>query len=258
MQIFEHEEFGEVRIITIDGEPWFVGKDVADALGYNNTRDALLKHVDAEDKAILKKSQNATFDIPKRGLSIINESGLYCLILSSKLPQAKAFRRWVTSVILPYVRKHGAFIMEDTLSQMLGDSEFTEALLDSLAEEHAKNIALEDKIETLAPKAHYCDKILLSGEAIPTSIIAKDYGMTVIAFNRLLNELGIQYRIGNTWLLYKDFADKGYTKTKTYHTPNGTAVVHTYWLQRGRLFLYEILALAGIFPQVSSGRAFIV
>jgi len=258
LQIFEHEDFGKIRIITVDGEPWFVGKDVADALGYNNTRDALVKHVDGEDKAILQKSQNATFKIPARGLSIINESGLYCLIMSSKLPQAKAFKRWVTSVVLPSIRKYGAYITEDTLAEMLNSPEFIEALLDSLAEEHAKNIALTDKVEALAPKARYCDKVLLCGEAMQTSIIAKDYGMTVIAFNRLLHELGIQYKMGNTWVLYKEYADKGYTKTKTYHTPGGAAVVHTYWLQKGRMFLYGALAADGIFPEVTSGRAFIV
>jgi len=254
MQIFEHEDFGKVRIIKIDGEPWFVGKDVTDILGYANSRKVLSDHVDDEDKLAYRfvtSGQN-------RSMTVINESGLYCLILSSKLPQAKMFKRWVTSVILPSVRKYGAYITENTLTQMIGNPEFTEALMDALAEEHAKNNTLEDKIEVLAPKARYCDKVLLSGEAIQTSIIAKDYGMTVIAFNRLLHELGIQYRVGNTWVLYKDYADKGFTKTKTYYTPGGTAVIHTYWLQKGRMFLYEILAVAGIFPQVSSGRAFIV
>ncbi|MCL2816416.1 MAG: phage antirepressor KilAC domain-containing protein [Oscillospiraceae bacterium] len=255
MQIFKHEEFGEVRTVMIDGEPWFVGKDITAILGYGNGSRDLNRHVDAEDR---QNYRNGTFEISNRGMTIINESGLYSLILSSKLPQAKAFKRWVTSEVLPSIRKYGAFIVEDTLSKMIGNSEFTEALLDSLAEEHAKNIALEDKIETLAPKARYCDKVLLSGEALQTSVIAKDYGMTAIAFNRLLHDLGIQYRIGNTWLLYKEYADKGYTKTKTYYTPGGTAVVHTYWLQKGRLFLYELLAFAGIFPQVPSGQAFII
>ena len=257
MQIFEHEDFGKVRVIEKDGQPWFIGKDIAGVLGYSNVSKAVVTHVDSEDRItdMVPTAQNGKL-VSKTYL--INESGLYSLILSSKLPQAKAFKRWVTSEVLPSIRKYGAFIVEDTLSKMIGNSEFTEALLDSLAEEHAKNIALEDKIETLAPKARYCDKVLLSGEALQTSVIAKDYGMTAIAFNRLLHDLGIQYRIGNTWLLYKEYADKGYTKTKTYYTPGGTAVVHTYWLQKGRLFLYELLAFAGIFPQVPSGQAFII
>jgi len=254
-QIFKHEEFGRVRAVIIDGEPWFVGKDITAILGYGNGSRDINRHVDAEDR---QNYRNGTFETSNRGVTIINESGLYSLILSSKLPQAKAFRRWVTSVILPSVRKYGAYITGDTLSQMTSNPGFTEALLDALAEEHAKNTALTDKVEKLYPKARYCEKVLLSGEAIQTSIIAKDYGMTAVAFNRLLHDLGIQYRVGNTWLLYKEYADKGYTKTKTYHTPGGAAVVHTYWLQRGRLFLYEILALAGVYPQVPSGQAFII
>ena len=96
----------EVRTVTINNEPYFVGKDVADILGYSNSKDALSKHVEAEDKQIIQRSQNATLDIPNRGLTIINESGLYSLILSSKLSQAKEFKRWVTTEVLPTIRKH--------------------------------------------------------------------------------------------------------------------------------------------------------
>ena len=94
----------EVRTVTINNEPYFVGKDVADILGYSNSKDALSKHVEAEDKQIIQRSQNATLDIPNRGLTIINESGLYSLILSSKLSQAKEFKRWVTTEVLPTIR----------------------------------------------------------------------------------------------------------------------------------------------------------
>jgi len=182
-------------------------------------------------------------------MTIINEPGLYCLILSSKLPQAKTFRRWVTSEVLPAIRKHGAYITEETLEKMLDSREFTDAILEALAEEHAKNVILEGKISALAQKARYCDRVLESGEAVPTSVIAKDYGMSAMAFNRLLNEMGIQYKLGgSTWLLYQDYAGKGYTKSKTFYTPKGECVVHTYWLQRGRQFIYNTLAAAGIYP----------
>jgi len=255
MQIFEHKEFGKIRTVSVDGEPWFVGKDITDILGYGNGSRDLNRHVDAEDR---RNYRNGTSEINNRGVTVINESGLYSLILSSKLPQAKEFKRWVTTKVLPSIRKYGAFIVEDTLSKMMNNPDFTEALLDALAEENAKNNALENKIDELAPRAHYCDRVLLSGDAIQTSIIAKDYGYTAIAFNRLLHDLGIQYRVGTTWLLYKEFTDMGYTKTKTYYTPGGTAVVHTYWLQKGRKFLYDMLSAAGIYPQTATGRAFIV
>lgn len=96
-----NEEFGEIRTVTIDGEPWFVGKDVAVALGYSNTKDAIASHVAEEDKQVIQKSEITTFEIPNRGLTVINESGLYALIFGSKLETAKRFKRWVTSEVLP-------------------------------------------------------------------------------------------------------------------------------------------------------------
>ena len=106
LKVFSNEELGNVRALEIDGEPWFVGKDVATILGYSNTKDAISSHVDDEDKQIFQKSENTTFEIPNRGMTIINESGLYSLILSSKLPNAKKFKRWVTTEVLPSIRKN--------------------------------------------------------------------------------------------------------------------------------------------------------
>lgn len=109
LQIFSNSEFGNIRTIAIDGEPWFVGKDIAESLGYTNSKKTLADHVDDEDKQIIQRSQNVTFEIPNRGLTLINESGLYSLILSSKLPNAKKFKRWVTSEVLPVIRKTGHY-----------------------------------------------------------------------------------------------------------------------------------------------------
>ena len=283
LQIFEHNDFGKIRTVIIDSEPWFVARDVTQALGYKNSPDALKKHVDTEDKRVLQKSRNATFDIPTRGLAIINEPGLYCLALSSKLPQAKNFRRWVTSIVIPSIRKHGAYATPDTLDSMMGSPQFTEALMDALMEENEKYVELrgkydavsekntalirandalakgigmlgddvcelEGKVEILSPKAHYCDIVLFSGDAMPISVISKDYGMTAMSMNSLLHDLGIQYKVGGCWVLYQAFAGKGYMRTRTYHKPSGEAIVHSYWTQRGRRFLYNALALLGILP----------
>lgn len=109
LRIFENEEFGQVRTVTIDGEPWFVGKDVAAALGYSNTKDAIGNHVDEDDKQIIQRSENTTFEIPNRGLTIINESGMYSLIFGSKLESAKQFKHWVTSEVIPAIRKTGHY-----------------------------------------------------------------------------------------------------------------------------------------------------
>lgn len=121
VRVFQNSQFGSIRIIDNDGEPWFIGKDIANALGYSNTKDALNNHVDEEDKRIIKRSQITTFNIPQRsgtdtftiparGLTIINESGLYSLVLQSKLPAAKPFKRWVTHEVLPSIRKTGQYI----------------------------------------------------------------------------------------------------------------------------------------------------
>lgn len=111
LQIFKNPDFGEIRTIEKDGEPWFVGKDVAAVLGYADPFGALKKHVEEEDK---QNCQNDSFESP-RGMTIINESGLYSLVLSSKLPTAKKFKRWVTSEVIPSIRKHGAYMTPETL-----------------------------------------------------------------------------------------------------------------------------------------------
>lgn len=108
--VFNHPEFGELRTVEIDGVVWFVGKDVAEALGYSNTKDAITAHVASEDKKLIQRSEITTLEIPNRGMTIINESGLYSLILSSKLPSAKEFKHWVTSEVLPSIRKTGGYV----------------------------------------------------------------------------------------------------------------------------------------------------
>lgn len=118
LKIFQNEEFGEIRTVTIDNEPWFVGKDVAEALGYSNTKDAIASHVAEEDKQVIQKSEITTFEIPNRGLTVINESGLYALIFGSKLESAKRFKHWVTSEVLPSIRKTGQYQMPNLSKEM--------------------------------------------------------------------------------------------------------------------------------------------
>ena len=120
LQVFTSNEFGEVRTVVINDTPWFVGKDVAVVLGYQNSSRDINRHVDEEDR---QNYQNGTFDSP-RGMTVINESGLYSLILSSKLPKAKEFKRWVTTEVLPAIRRHGAYMTEQTLEEALSSPEF--------------------------------------------------------------------------------------------------------------------------------------
>ena len=249
IQIFENKEFGQIRIVEIDGQPWLVGKDVAKSLGYANASKAISSHVDSDDKIMrmIAHSQNGNVVTQT---ALINESGLYSLILSSKLPTAKAFKRWVTSEVLPTIRKHGAYINDDVLHSMQEDSDYSAELLRNLTAERNRSNALISKMAQLAPKAHYHDIILQCPDAIPVTFIAKDYGMSGAAFNKLLYKLNVQFRIGRTWLLYAKYQRNGYTVTNTY-TKNGmTTLVHTCWTQRGRFWLYELLKSNGILPAI--------
>lgn len=164
LQIFKNPNFGQVRVIEQNGEPWFIGKDVADILGYGNSRDALNTHVDSEDKNTVVISDG------KRGnpnQTIINESGLYSLILSSKLPTAKQFKRWVTSEILPSIRKNGGYIAgQETLSD---DELLSKALLVA-----QNKIAERDKqIKTMQPKVLFADTVAASNTSILIGDLAK-------------------------------------------------------------------------------------
>lgn len=247
LQVFENEDFGKIRVVEIDGAPWFVGKDVTSILGYGNGSRDINRHVDKEDR---QNYRNGTSEINNRGITIINESGLYSLILSSKLPKAKEFKRWVTSEILPSIRKHGAYVTDEVLEAAIKSQDFAIDLFQKLLNEKGKNIALQGEVNSLTPKAQYCDVILQCKNTVPVSIIAKDYGYSAVTFNRLLHDLRIQYKMSGTWLLYQRFAGQGYTQSRTYYTANGIAVTHTHWTQKGRMFLYNTLRCEGVLPMI--------
>lgn len=173
LQIFNNEEFGQIRTVAIDNDPWFVGKDVAEALGYSNAKDALIKHVDDEDKRIILRSQFATLDIPNRGMTIINESGLYSLIFSSKLKKAKDFKHWVTSEILPSIRKTGGYVDNDEAfinTYLPFADEQTKTLFKSTLETVK---SLNNKIEKDKPKVLFADAVETAQNSILIGDLAK-------------------------------------------------------------------------------------
>lgn len=161
----------QVRALTIDDEPYFVGKDVAEILGYKNTKDALLKHVEQEDKTVVKKSRFATLEnIPNRGLTFINESGLYSLIISSKLSSAKQFKHWVTSEVLPAIRKHGAYMTDKKAFDVVHN----ESGLADLLQQAADQLKQKDiQIAEMKPKALFADAITESDTSILVGDLAK-------------------------------------------------------------------------------------
>ena len=259
LKIFENAEFGAVRALEIDGAPWFVGKDVADILGYSNTRDALAKHVDGEDKSDVAIRDAIGRD---QSTTVINESGLYSLVLSSKLPAAKAFKRWVTSEVLPTIRRHGLYAIDDIIADPdLG----IRALLALKAEREArKALEVENKVKDqqiaeLKPKASYYDLILQCPSLLSVTEIAKDYGLSAKALNKMLHDLGVQFNQSGVWFLYSKYQSYGYTQTKTqnYNRPDGTqgARTHMYWTQKGRLFLYDLLKRRGVLPMIERTEA---
>lgn len=252
-KIFENADFGSVRTLEINGEPYFVGKDIAEILGYSNASKALADHVDDDDKL----NNETLSSLGQRGGWLINESGLYSLILSSKMPNAKKFKHWVTSEVLPAIRKHGMYATEE----LLDNPDIAIKAFTALKEERERRKQLEEtvtvqnqQIAELSPKASYYDVVLNAKDLLSTSKIAKDFGKSAVWLNKWLHEKGIQFKQGDIWLLYQKYAEQGYTSTKTsvYNGSDGAehTKVHTYWTQKGRLFIYDLLKADGILPLI--------
>ena len=254
LQTFSNAMIGNVRVMMINGEPYFVGSDVTDILGYKNSRDTLAKRVDDDDKGVA----NCDTLGGKQEMTVINESGLYSLILTSKKPEAKRFKHWVTSEILPSIRKHGAYAVDD----LLKDPEAAVRIFQELANERAKRQAAETTIAAkdqqlleMKPKVSYYDIVLNCPDLIEITKIAKDYGWSGQKMNQYLHEKGIQFKTSDgQWLLYQKYAAEGYTATKThlYKDSSGTerSRIHTYWTQKGRLFIYDLLKKDDILPTI--------
>lgn len=254
--IFNNPEFGEVRTLeTEDGKVLFCGKDVAAALGYSNQRDALAKHC----KGVVKC--DALTNGGKQELSFIPESDVYRLAFGSKLPTAEKFTDWVTEEVLPSIRKHGAYMTPDVLEQTIQNPDFMIGLVTELKAEQERRRAAEltvsvqsQQIAELQPKASYYDVVLNCKDLMSIGKIAKDFGKSAVWLNKWLHEKGIQYKQGDIWLLYQRYAEKGYTSTKTqsYNGSDGEihSKVHTYWTQKGRLFLYDLLKENGYLPLI--------
>lgn len=240
----------QIRALTTEGEPWFVGKDVAEVLGYSNSRKAIADHVDSEDKGVTKcYTLGGTQQI-----AIINESGLYSLILSSKLPKAKEFKRWVTSEVLPTIRKHGAYMTPAKIEEVLTDPDTIIQLATQLKQEREGRLIAEQRIGELTPKADYCDRVLADKSLVTITQIAKDYGMSGRALNATLHDLGVIYKQCETWFPYAKYQKTGWTHSETIMVDkkDGTqkAVLNTKWTQKGRLGLYELLKAHGILPLI--------
>ncbi|MBC5626845.1 phage antirepressor KilAC domain-containing protein [Clostridium sp. NSJ-49] len=226
VQLFVNKDLElEVRAVEIDGEGWLVGKDITESLGYLNSSDALKTHVDEEDKKKIAFSDYPQFG--NKGAVLINESGLYSLVLSSKLPGAKKFKRWVTSDVLPSIRKHGMYATDE----LLDNPDLLIAAATKLKEERAARLEAEKQR----------DKLLHQNKLYTTSEIAKELGLSsATKLNNLLSEKKIQYKQNKTWLLYSKYSELGLVSIKQDVLDNGKIIYDRKWTGKGRDFILNL------------------
>ncbi|HFU4561291.1 TPA: phage antirepressor [Streptococcus suis] len=240
-------------------EPLFLAKDVADWIEHSNPTE-MLKGIDDDEKltsTILRAGQT-------REVNLLTESGLYEVLMQSRKPIAKQFKKQVKQ-ILKSIRKHGAYVTNQKAVEIMSNpnalGEFLQGITDQVKQLELQNLNLVEKNEVLEveliearKQARYLDVIIESKGAVRVTQIAADYGMSANRFNKLLHELGVQHKVNGQWILYKKYMGKGYTDSTTfdYLDKNGQARANmtTTWTQKGRLFLYELLKNNDILPLI--------
>ena len=256
-QIFNHPQFGEVRtVIGNDGEPRFCLKDVCRALDIKQFRaNERLGEDVISNHTLSTRGGNQQF-------MFINEDGLYDVILDSRKIEAKRFRKWVTSEVLPSIRKNGAYLTEKTIERALNEPDFLIELATNLKKEKQARKFAEERNETqkniiegqekaihvLEVRQSFVDYIMSTPSCVCITQIAKEYGLSAVKLNKFLHEKKIQYCVNGQWLLYADYQDKGYIKSVHVRLENNTSREHSQWTQKGRVFLYEYLKKYGIIP----------
>lgn len=242
----------KVRTLAINGQPYFVGKDVAEILGYKRTADAIRENVPDKFKGV------GVLPTPggKQRVTVISEAGLYKLAFKSHAKNAEKFTDWVATEVLPSIRKHGAYMTDEKIEEVLLNPDTIIKLATELKTERERRSIAEQRVNELTPKASYYDLVLSNKSLVTITQIAKDYGMSGQAMNHKLHDLGVIYKQGDTWLLYSKYQRTGWTHSETIMVTksDGTqkAVMHTKWTQKGRLGLYELLKQHGILPLIET------
>lgn len=226
VQIFNNEEFGQVRIVEIEGKPYFVGKDVANALGYSNPRDAILRHC----KGVVKHDN---FKEGGQLIALITEGDMYRLITHSKLESAERFEDWVFDEVLPAIRKHGIYATDNVIDNILNNPDFGIQLLTKLKEERVARVEAERR-----------NAILMHvNKTYTVTEIAKELGLkSAIQLNKILAEKKIQYQVNGTWVMYSKYSNLGYEEIKQEVLDSGIVIYHRRITQLGREFILQLFA----------------
>lgn len=248
------------KIYGTPENPLFLAKDIADMLEIKNNRD-MLNNVDEEEKLMSLVSTSGQ----NRNMWFLTEDGLYEVLMTSRKPQAKVFKKKVKE-ILKTIRKHGAYMTNEVIEKTLTSPDFIIKLATKLKDEQEARLELEKENSQLSldlaeatEKTRYLDLILDSPDELIVKQIAQDYGISAVKFNQILNKLRIQYKQNNQWILYSKFQGKGYIKSRTFNYIGSDKKQHTRintcWTQKGREFLYRKLKKAGYLPVVEQDVA---
>ncbi|GAK30397.1 phage anti-repressor protein [Weissella oryzae SG25] len=249
VKIFNFEQ-NEVRTTLIDDEIYFVGKDVAEAIGYVNTKDALKTHV----KAKYKRGSQITTPSGNQEMVVISQSGVFQLLGESHLPLANKFQDWLYEEVLPSINKHGVYLTDAKVEEVLADPDTIIKLATQVKQERAEKLMLAQQVAESRPKADYYDKIMKSKSLVTISQIAEDYGWSAQKMNAKLYQLRVQHKVGGQWLLYSKHKNHGYTFSETQdisqRVGQDKVVMNTKWTQKGRVFIYNLLKNEGILPSI--------
>lgn len=256
LQIFQYAG-QEIHTIKENDEPLFLLKDICRILSLGNPRQV---------KTRLEKGVISNYPLQTTGgtqrATFINEDGLYDVILDSRKAEAKQFRKWITSEVIPAIRKHGGYLTPEKTEEALLNPDTIIKLATNLKEEQAKRKQVEQELLDMQPKALYYESILKNPGLVTVTQIAKDYGMSAIQMNKLLHHHGIQYRKSGQWLLYRKYDAKGYVHSETiaFTRSDGRPDVSmtTKWTQKGRLFLYQVLKENGIVPMIEQEQFYAI
>ncbi len=244
LQKFINKDFGEIRGININGIAWLIGKDVANQLGYTNTKDALIRHVEDDDKQILQRSQNTTLEIPNRGITIINESGFYSMVFGSKLPKAKEFKHWVTSEVLPQIRQTGGYVQEDRESEFIDNyfPSFTDSTKLAMVQDLKKqNEEYKNQISRLTPQAEAYQDLMTAQGYIKFIDLAQSIEIGRTKLFDFLRKNKILTKQSNFNVPYGRFTKNGCFKVLHNKNDKGHYTMVTMVSPKGTNYIYKLI-----------------